>query len=41
MNFPRRNIEEMIAAPVRPCTTALAPCYSLKFRFTNIMGASK
>src|ERR1019366_275042 len=31
MNFPRRDIVEMIAALVHPCTAAHAGCYSLKF----------
>jgi len=31
MNLPRRDIVKMIAALVRPCTAALAGCYSLKF----------
>src|SRR5580704_823891 len=32
MNFPRRNIIEMIAAEPRLCTAPPAGCYSLEFR---------
>jgi predicted metalloprotease with PDZ domain len=47
MNFPRRDIVEMIAVQAHPCTAAPADCYSLKFRkrsripFIDTMGASK